>query len=138
MAKKSNNTATTQTAPATSTPAPATPAPAATTPAPDGKKRIVADTSKLVFELATPEQIAAVPEPTRAAYGLRAQLADAVKSLPVKGGIIVAQEFKRVRSRVGSINRNKVVTLKNEKGEDFYPSFYVREHEGKVYVIRES
>lgn len=136
MAKKTNNTATTQTAPATSTPAPA--APAATAPETDGKKRIVADTSKLVFELATPEQIAAVPEPTRAAYGLRAQLADAVKQLPVKGGIIVAQEFKRVRSRVGSINRNKVVVLKNDKGEEFYPSFYVREHEGKVYVIRES
>jgi hypothetical protein len=106
---------------------PATPAPASTNHA-----------KPLVFRQATLDQLKDVPK-APATSGLRSQVAAAIKELPVRGGIIVEnEEFVRVRRTVGSINRNKLIKLKDDKGAELLPRYYVREHEGIVYVIRES
>lgn len=133
MAKKTQTPATIPAAPA---PAPE-PAPA---PAAAAKKvNNFQATATLSFEIATPEEIATVPEATRQSYGLRSLLVGALKDLAVRGGIVVKdQEFKKLRGRVSSINRNKLIQSKDAKGAELVHKFYVREHEGKTFVIRES
>lgn len=101
---------------------PAPKAPAATTTSDDGDKA-------LTFRPATPEELENVPAKGSSTRGLQVQILSAIKDLKVRGGIVVDEEFKRVRRVISRINLKKQVPGSH---------FYVREYDGKIFVVRES
>lgn len=119
---------TTKSAPKSATTTTTTQAPSANHDAPSAKGQNLFKPD-FTYRQATMEEIEKASVAPIPARGLRGQIAEAISELEVKKGIVIKEEFRRVRRMVSAINRNGEVPNKK---------FFTREYEGEVYIIRES